>query len=142
MKNCRPQSAKIGIDPDIDKSGYCLVIDKQIKDLTCLTFFQLLEKIHYYKTACANLTVYIEAGHLEKKSNWHAAVGRGIAEKIAKQVGKNHAVGILIEQFCKIKGIKYELIKPKKKIDSKTFCALTGIKKSNQETRDAAMLVI
>jgi len=76
---------------------------------------------------------------LKKQLAWRKGV---VAQKIAKNVGTNHAVGKLFVDFCKHHEIKYEEVLPKGKIDAKTFWALTGWKpRTNQEERDAAMLI-
>lgn len=130
----------IGIDPDVDKSGVA-VWDKSNKTLELynMTMPELIDKLKRYNSS---IYVVIEAGWLINKSNWHTAHGQYRREKIAKNVGENHASGKIIEQFCKHLGISYELMKPKGKIDQQTFKNMTKvIKRTNQEQRDAAMLV-
>lgn len=129
----------IGIDPDIVKSGYA-VYDKSDKSLQIYnkTFPEILEDFAAWNCP---IHVVIEAGWHIKKSNWHKAQGNYVREKIAKNVGENHAVGKLLAEYCQYNNISYELVKPKGKVNSKYFEKLTGIKRSNPETRDAAMLV-
>ena len=90
------------------------------------------------------INVVIEAGWLHKKSNWHGRAGqtKSVGEKIAKSVGRNHQVGILLKEYCEIKGIKHTLVKPKGKVKADYFKKLTGYtKRTNQDQRDAGMLV-
>jgi len=136
---------KIGIDPDIGLSGYAIMAGGVFEDIRTLKFFEVCDEIKVTEQICRSignsLVVYIEAGWLHKKSNWHG--GRGaVAQKIAKNVGTNHAVGKLFVAFCEHYGIKHEEVLPKGKVDAKTFWSITGWKpRTNQEQRDAAMLI-
>jgi len=105
------------------------------------SFFDVLDILNEsYKTR--RTITHIEAGWLNKKSNWHAG-NNIVSQKIAKNVGENHATGKLIEQYCIRNNYQYKLIVPKKsKVDAAMFKKLTGYdKRTNQELRDAAMLV-
>jgi len=133
----------IGIDPDIDKSGLC-VYDRYAEDkmqLFTASFFDVLQTIEEWNSRCRTI-VKLEAGWLNKKSNWHGGKSN-VAQKIAKNVGENHATGKLIEQYCIRNNYQYKLIVPKKsKVDAAMFKKLTGYeRRTNQELRDAAMLV-
>ncbi len=134
----------VGIDPDIDKSGFA-IWNKTQKSLTlkAYPFWELVNQL-YSLHKSHDLEVRIEAGWLIKKSNWHGKYkqSKSTGENIAKKVGMNHQVGILIKEFCDFKGIKYSLIKPQGKLNSDSFKKITKYnKQSNQEKRDAAMLV-
>jgi len=148
----------IGIDPDIDKSGLCEynTHTKTIFTLDCVSFFSLIEFLGNYKYMCpsSGYKVYLEAGWLNKKSNYHYSLIQnrkltliqklGTCERIAKNVGENHAVGKLIEQFLIKNKIQHELVRPtKKKLKHNEFCRITGWNngQTNQEKRDAGMLV-
>jgi hypothetical protein len=133
----------IGIDPDIDKSGLC-VYDRYADDkmqLFTASFFDVLQTIDEWNGRRRTI-VKLEAGWLNKKSNWHGGKSN-VAQKIAKNVGENHATGKLIEQYCIRNNYQYKLIVPKKsKVDAVMFKKLTGYeRRTNQELRDAAMLV-
>jgi hypothetical protein len=133
----------IGIDPDIDKSGLC-VYDRYADDkmqLFTASFFDVLQTIEEWNSRRRTI-VKLEAGWLNKKSNWHGGKAN-VAQKIAKNVGENHATGKLIEQYCIRNNYQYKLIVPKKsKVDAVMFKKLTGYeRRTNQELRDAAMLV-
>ena len=133
----------IGIDPDIDKSGLC-VYDRYADDkmqLFTASFFDVLQTIEEWNSRRRTI-VKLEAGWLNKKSNWHGGKSN-VAQKIAKNVGENHAVGKLIEVYCIRNNYQCHLITPKKhKVNAEQFKRLTGYdKRTNQEVRDAAMLV-
>lgn len=137
---------RVGIDPDINKSGFAITIDGALVRVEALTFFNLCETLNssrdIAKDAGALLAVTIEAGWLIKKQNWHPAQGRGVRDKIAKNIGENHAAGKLIARWCDEAGIPYELIPPRGKVKSARFKRLTGWnKRANQDMRDAAMLI-
>lgn len=131
----------IGIDPDVDKSGVAWYHPTEHTLMIYnLKFWDLIDFIT--PIIKSNHKIIIEGGWLNKKSNWHASQGRA-AEKIAKNVGMNHQVGILIAEYCEHNGIPNEVVKPtKSKVNSKTFKSITGYEgRTNQETRDAALLV-
>jgi len=136
----------IGIDPDTEKSGFA-VIDRRtrkITQLTTLSFFDLLEAIdNVFEHKGLNMVV-IEAAWLYNKSNWHPSLSVGIASKIGKSIGANHQVGKLIAEYCKRKGYFVRLVKPEKsKIKSEEFIQASGFnRRTNQEERDAAMLIV
>jgi hypothetical protein len=104
------------------------------------TIFEVIETIGLY----SHSRIYIEAGWLNKKSNYHPAQGPKVREAIARNVGENHAVGKLLVEYCEHEGVEFEAVKPyASKIDSKTFKRISGWQgRTNQEKRDAAMLVI
>lgn len=128
----------IGVDPDIDKCGYAVwdTEDKSIEHRT----MSIVELFEDFKLWNVKIHVVLEAGWLINKSNWHGKTGV-VAQQIAKRVGENHACGKIIEQYLKYHKISYQLVKPKGKIDAKVFEKITGIKRSNQDVRDAVMLV-
>jgi len=144
-------NVRMGIDPDLVKSGVCLIkheIGKQqeIVDLKNLEFYDLLEVLkcgkklyEEHNDKVKSFTVFLEAGWLNKKSNYHNAFNKEIAGRIGKNVGENHAVGKLIEQFCKREDIDCRLIKPTtKKWDAKIFKKITKWQgRTNSEMRDA-----
>jgi hypothetical protein len=138
----------IGIDPDTKKSGVA-VYNKQTKklELTTFTFFELFDYFLFEKnlitTHKIDLKVIIEAGWLNK-SNWHTEnKNKNISTMIGNRTGANHEIGRKIVEMCEYLGLKYELAIPKKsKVAHEYFKKLTGvIEKTNQEERDAAMLV-
>ena len=133
---------KIGIDPDLEKNGYALMVNDKIVALDNLPFFDLCERLRVHNQKSTRLMVVIEGGWTIKKSNWHPAQGRGMAERIAKNVGENHAAGKLIVAWCERMKIPHEIVKPKGKVDQDHFRKMTGwIGRTNQEQRDAALLI-
>jgi len=133
----------IGIDPDLIKSGYATYLSKsKCLDVCLLSFLQLINTLTDLANNETNFTVIIEAGWLNKKSNFRSTQNKAIGEAIARKVGENHAVGKIIEQVCQELKIDYKLVKPTtSKVKSDYFFKLTGIKTKNQECIDAAMLV-
>lgn len=140
---------RIGIDPDIEKSGYAIIESKKVSIIDTIDFFSLIEAIGAADRKYGNdLTVCIEAGWLNEKTVFHMKTdkfgnksehNKGTTAKIAMYTGQNHAVGRLLEQYCIKNHIPYKLIKPTgKKWDAKLFKQITGwTGQSNQETRDA-----
>lgn len=134
---------KIGIDPDCNKSGVAVKSHFNSIFLYNLSFFDLFINLKDYSTS--NTTVYIEAGWLNK-SNWHIIQNGSAAinSQIGQRTGANHETGKKIVEMCEYLGLPYKLVKPtRKKVDAKLFQKLTGyIGRTNQEQRDAAMLII
>ena len=135
---------RIGIDPDLKKSGVALISNKpfqcqKVVLVSTLSFFETIDYIRASKEKFDNLIVMIEAGWLNKKSNYHNAFNKEIAGRIGKNVGENHAIGKLLEEFCQIHNIEYKLIKPNtKKWDAKLFKQITKWEgRTNAEMRDA-----
>lgn len=135
----------IGVDPDTDKSGFS-VWDQGRQEFDHIgkeTFFDLTEKILILREF--EISVFVEAGWLNKKSNFHRRKGqsKSVGEKIAKAVGANHQIGKLIVEFCNKNSINVTEVRPtSKKLKSDEFKRITGYKKrTNSEMRDSAMLV-
>lgn len=136
---------KIGIDPDVTKSGFALTHKNQL-ELTTLTFFELLDRLgqlsdNYGKDAIA---VYVECGFLNK-SNWHK-LNKGSANinaKIGERTGANFETAKKICEMCEYLGLKHIRVKPtQKKLNAPDFRLITKIeKRTNQEMRDAFMLI-
>jgi hypothetical protein len=57
----------IGIDPDVDKSGFAMLHGNQMK-LSNLTFFELFEELGFYKEKEIKPVVYVECGFLNKSN--------------------------------------------------------------------------
>ncbi|HEY4714284.1 MAG TPA: hypothetical protein VIH30_08625 [Aquirhabdus sp.] len=107
-----------------------------------LTFPELMSYLEFDK---ANIKkVVVEAGWLNKKSNFHGRTGqtKAVGERIAKNVGENHAAGKLIAEMAESMGLVVQLVRPtSKKLNSEQFKQLTGIVgRTNQEQRDAGVL--
>ena len=131
----------IGIDPDLTKSGVATLSPSlELKNLT------FAETVELFRSQQVNIKkVVIEAGWLNKKANHHSAPGqrKGVGEQIARRVGLNHATGILLVEMAESLGLTVVLVRPtRSKKDAKEFNRITGwAGRSNQETRDAAMLI-
>ena len=138
----------IGIDPDVDKSGFA-IYDASKKKLTrvcCMRFFEIMEFLQIQNVDFVDKAfVRIEAGWLNK-SNWHTRKNDGVKIASAKgnSVGRNHEVGRKFGEMCEYLGFDYEFVKPlgTKNIDRATFIRLTDYRCGcNQDARDASMLV-
>jgi hypothetical protein len=144
----------IGIDPDKDLSGVAV---KQKENgilkvqLYTLAFFPLFDFLKDNKTGIE--MVVIEGGWLNKKSNWHNNnQGTGVAAAVGRSVGINHGTGLLIVDMCKYLGIAHRIVKPLRKawkgkdgkITHEEFVRYfkLPVKRSNQEQRDAALLIL
>jgi len=137
----------IGIDPDVDKNGVAVKCGK-VFNLYNLTFFELFEKL---KTISENskesnipTQVYVECGFLNK-GNRHTQADKSLEfnGKISERVGANHEVAKKICEMCEFLELEFKQIRPtQSKTNSDFFQKLTGFtKRSNQEQRDALMLI-
>ena len=146
---------KIGIDPDVKKSGIAIITDNKVLTALSLNFFELYE---YLKICSENVDVIkIEASWLISY-NFTAHSGTLPQRlKIANHTGANHEVGRKIVEMCEYLQIKYKLIRPLKKIwkgpnKKITHAELVNIwqikklgfvkKQTNQEERDAILLLM
>lgn len=149
----------IGIDPDIDKSGYVVVESKtgKVTTATCLDLAKLFGALqadkHYCKQMGLSLVVIVEAAYLGSHKNWHLGGGfisPAKAATIGYHSGRNHETGRAIVEFCRFLEIDCIPQKPlrkcwkgrDKKITHEEITKLTkwDKKKSNQEVRDALLL--
>lgn len=142
------QQKRIGIDPDLKKSGFAMIdvipfVAPEVSVVDTMDFFELIEVLNVQKKYCLDkgikYIVFIEAGWLNKKSNYHVAFNKEIAGRIGKNVGENHAVGKLLEEYCIREKIDYKLVRPTtKKWDAELFKKITKYdKRTNSEMRDA-----
>jgi len=133
----------IGIDPDVEKSGFAFT-DGKITTLQNLTFFQLYDTlIDYQKRYRESLNVYIECGFLNK-GNWHKTSGsNSVNAQIGQRTGANHETAKKIVEMCEYLGIESVKVKPtKSKVNADFFKQITKIGlRTNQEQRDAYMLI-
>ncbi len=137
----------IGIDPDTKESGVAIWDGKRL-ELSCCTFFELFpilrDLTNFKKEVKSDIKVIIECGFLHPKSNWHnERQGVRVAARIGKNTGANHETARKIIEMCEYLTIPYEMVKPvNHKLGAKEFKKLTGYQlRTNQEARDAAMLV-
>jgi len=142
----------IGIDPDIQESGYASYHNKD-KRFTVgnMPFPALLDTLKVGKKIAdqngLTMLVCIEASWLERKSNHHGSKNIHTASKIGKNVGANHQTGRLIQEMCLHYGIEVQLVKPFRlvwkngKISAAEFKKHTGYsKRCNQDARDAGLI--
>ena len=145
----------IGIDPDVDKSGVAYVEpESRILEAMSLTFADLLDYLQELRDILTErgqtFVVVVEAGWLNK-AHWHVGKGGSAARSaaIGNHTGRNHEVGRKIVEMCRHYGIEVVEQPPLRKMwkgrDGKItheelqhFTGITG--KTNQETRDAALL--
>lgn len=132
----------MGIDPDTHLSGVASGYDGDITFTGGMSFWEIIDELEYYSGLDEDFKVFIEAGWLNLKSNWHGG-NPTVAAKIGKNIGANHMVGKLIHQYCVDNCIDCELVRPSmSKLSSEKFKKITGIKKRmNQDIRDAVMLI-
>ena len=137
----------IGIDPDVDKSGFA-VWNKPAQKFESIEALGLAEIMSFFQVMKISIEiVVIEAGYLNK-GNRHTFKGQSVAAaaKTGENVGRNHQRGMDIVEILEWMRIPYRLQKPitpnKWKDDAAYFKTITGWHgKTNPEKRDAAMLV-
>lgn len=140
----------IGIDPDTEKSGFAFLNKSNPNDIELrnLTFFELFNILSAIRNSLASVyfdvKVYVECGFLNK-GNRHFKEQESMQfnGKISERVGANHETAKKICEMCESLKLDYEQVRPtKSKINSVTFKEITGYeKRSNQEQRDALMLI-
>lgn len=153
----------IGIDPDVERSGYSVLDTRKMKMEMSVCPFPLLvegiKKLHEHcKENDERVAVYVEAGW-KNKSNWHLSPKdtRAIAAKKGEHVGRNQETGRKIVEMLRHYGIQVMEQSPLRKCwqgkdgkitheELKRLCQMSGIEfnrpRSNQEERDSALLAI
>ncbi len=137
----------VGIDPDIDKSGVAVKEGDKFL-LYSLKFWDLFEFLSQSRPD----KVVIEGGWLHDKSNFRKTTSSNVSARIGKNVGANHETGRKIVEMCEYLKLNYSVVKPLKKVWKGKDGKITheeivrnfklNIKKSNQEERDALLLII
>lgn len=142
----------IAIDPDTKKSGVAIYHDNCIS-YAAISFYELLKKIDEYDSP----QIYIEAGWLNKPKNFRYKGSKiRVSNEVSARVGANHQIGKLIAEYGDFKKITYSLVKPLKKIwkgpDGKITASELNqllkdkgykeLKRSNQDTRDAILILL
>ncbi len=135
-----PNAIRIGVDPDVDKSGFAVYdpsVDK-FPELYSYDLIDLFEELKKFSKKKVEIVVILEAGWLISSTNFNGGGLRG-----AQHVGRNHQVGREIEKACIKFGIKYVLRRPRGYSSYKhtTYCALTKHKgkRTNEDTRVAGL---
>ena len=143
----------IGIDPDCEKSGLCIIDkdEKKVIKAEALPFPELIATIGLYKEADEIKCVYVEAGWLNR-GNYHGRKGdsRAISAAKGEAVGRNAETGRKIIEMLRYNNIPVFEVKPLKKVwkgaggkisQSEIMKMIPGFpKRSNQEVRDAALI--
>jgi hypothetical protein len=160
---------RIGIDPDLTKSGVASVVNGEIVTLKSMGFSELIEFVisncwmpyvvlledvdnkkpvfpkRLRQSAKAQNPLLAYVGHAPSQSGSNAKVNMSIAEDL----GKVKATARLIKEVLEDKGIKVTLVKPlrgpikKAKDSSVYFNKITGwTGRSNADTRDAALIAM
>jgi hypothetical protein len=149
--NMETKTVLIGIDPDVDKSGFCVYRPDlgQITQLTtfdlCDTFKWILDYQEDSKELGFRLIVLVEAGW-NNKTNFHVR-GSDNAWKsasIGAKLGENSAIGKQIIKFCEKHEIEVIAITPRSHKITKAadFRIMTKwVKRTNQEMRDAYRVI-
>lgn len=140
----------IGIDPDIRKSGVA-ILDTRTKalELKSLSLPNLMVELTQYQ-AREDILVVVEAGWVNKITNYHTGAYGRANNRIAYSVGCNHQIGKDIIDICDYFAINVLHKPPLRKIwrgnDRKiTHEELSQFipnlpKQTNQEERDACLL--
>lgn len=143
----------IGIDPDIDKSGVCVLDPKgRHVQATVASFPDLMGYFERQsKQSDIDTTVVVEAAWMHNKTNWHMNPkdSKRVAAAKGYSVGQNHQTGKLICEMARSYGLKVvehiPLVKCWKGKDRKitdaeikAFIPIQG--RTNQESRDASLL--
>ena len=133
------KTLRIGIDPDVHKSGVAVWDGNDFTHLQTMKFFDLFEYLCFQVNSIDQ--VVIEAGWLNKKANWHGG-NKNTSQRIAGNVGRNHETGRKIVEMCEYLELQYRLVQPRRsKFSRELFERTTGYSIKNQDVIDAAMLV-
>jgi predicted nuclease with RNAse H fold len=146
---------KIGIDPDLTKSGVALVVNGKIEFLKSLGFGELIVYVVGLDNQQGLVTVLLEDVDNKKPvfPKRHAPSQSGSAAKvnmsIAEDLGKVKATARLIKELLEDNGVTVKLVKPLRgpikaaKKNSAYFNKITGwTGRSNEDTRDAALIAL
>lgn len=129
----------IGIDPDTKLCGVSVMNGGSV-ELSLLGLFPTCALISRIMPDM----VCISAGWLNNIVNFQDRNSSSkVRERISERIGANHEIGKQIKQYCDDNNIPTTLVRPAgKKVNGSQFARLTGITKSNQETRDAHMTIL
>jgi hypothetical protein len=144
---------KIGIDPDVDKSGIAIIQSNKLRSLS----MSLIEMYEWFKLIATKIEVVKIEASWTISHNWTAKGSVAASLKIANHTGANHQIGKEIVKICEKLNINYRLIRPLKKnwkgangkITHKELIAIWQVQKlkfeqtkTNQEERDAILLIL
>lgn len=144
----------IGIDPDVEKSGYAVldVMEKKLVQVEALSFPMLIMTLNgLIRRDLTEYLVIIEDS--DNSTNWHLGdmkMSARAAAAIGHNVGLCHATQRHIKEWAENIRLRVELQKPLKKTwlgskgkisQEEAECFMPGLpKKTNTEMRDAALL--
>ena len=116
----------VGIDPDLSRTGIAIydTASKKLIDCRSIKFMEVVKVV--LSLPLETTLVRVEAGWLVRKSNWHSRKtmkvlekkgitgerASNIAQRQAKNVGENHAIGKIIAETLTDAGFNVELIPP------------------------------
>lgn len=140
---------KIGIDPDLVRSGVAFVHGQKILELSTLSMPELIEYV-VLKAQAHEIEVLIEDVESIKPTFARKGTGLAAMRKISQNVGQVKAAARLIREMLVSKGVDVKMVGPltgavkmKAKKNSEYFNKLTGWGgRSNQDTRDAALIAL
>lgn len=142
----KPFQTIIGIDPDLKKSGAARVCDGILTELESIPFFDLLRVIDREHAAGAHFVLENVEVH---RPTFSRGVSQASMRKIAQNVGQVKAVARLLREYLDRIGASYTMLDPLRgvaksaKKDARIFNRITGwTARSNEDTRDAAMLAL
>lgn len=150
----------VGIDPDIKLSGIAIWDELYKKYVTVCTlpFEDIFDEIQAiaerYRVGIKDVIIYVESGWKNDKANFRSGQKSSVSEKIAMNVGMNHATSILTSRMLKKHGWHVVEIAPLLKGNGlfknlrgwtetgrKHIQDKTGFKNLNDEKRDALYIV-
>lgn len=137
---------KIGIDPDLVKSGVGVAMDGELVTLDAMPFFELIRFIDEHKHQARFVLEDVEH---DRAVYARPGMSRNQMLKIAQNVGQVKAIGRQLRQYLEGADADFVMIKPlqgylkKAKKDAALFNKLTGwTGSSNEDKRDAGMLAL
>jgi len=147
------------IDPDIDKSGLA-IYDNERHEWLYVDTIQLedIPQLLAGRYPREQMTIYVESGWKNDKSNFKRGQKSSVSERIAMNVGMNHASSMLATRILKKNGWTVVEIAPLNKGKGllkdprkgwtaygrayiEKYSGYTG-KRLNSETRDAIFIVM
>lgn len=132
----------VGIDPDLKKSGVCVLVNGEISRLESLTLFELMDEV-VILNACSNDVIYAIEDVNKNKAVYSRKTSKQAMLKIAQNVGQVKAACTLIQEMIKrITGNDCLLVPPgvgrQVKNNPELFAKLTGYeKRTNEDKRDS-----
>ena len=136
---------KIGIDPDLKKSGVAIIDNDGIEKMLSLPFFDLTE---FIKANQGNEFI-LENVVANKPTFTRPGANQAVMKRISQNVGQVKAVQLLLVEFFERENIPVTLVNPlrgsikKAKTNAEYFNRITGWQgRSNADQRDAALLAL